>query len=310
MALEVLDRLLSRGSAGEFRRFSSLDEWVKEVTGLIPPPAGPFEEAVMGGFTGDRMAYAFAAGYRAALRYLFGRFRSFDFASFCITEEGGGGPGAIETRLTEEEGGYRIDGHKKFISLADHAELFFSAVNAGTEPGGRKRIRIAVIDPSRKGVKIRKMPELPFIPEINHGEVFLEGVMIPEDDLLPGDGYSEYIKPFRTVEDIHIFAAAAGYLFRIATEYQWELSFREELLVTLTTLEALSGEDPLSEHLHLVLGGLIGGFSRFLEAAGSQWDRVDKGVRALWERDRKLLHVAGRIREKRLSRAWEKYLKQ
>ncbi len=308
MTLEILHWLLSRGGAGEFKNFSSLDEWTREVAGLIPSRAGTCEEAVTGGFTGDRMAHAFAAGYRAALKRLFREQYSFDFASFCITEEGGGHPAAIETRLSEEGEGYRINGRKKFISLACYADILFVAVNTGAGPGGRKKIGVALIDPGCEGVKIEKMPGLPFIPEIDHAEVLLENVMIPADALLPGDGYTDYIKPFRTVEDIHVFAAVAGYLFRIACEYRWELTYREELLQVISTLVVMSREDPLSSHLHIALAGLLSRFDRFIGAAGAQWGRVDEGVRALWERDRKILDVAGKIREKRLAKAWEKYL--
>jgi acyl-CoA dehydrogenase len=208
----------------------------------------------------------------------------------------------------EEGEGYRIDGHKKFISMADYADILFVAVNAGAGSDGRKRIRIAVIDPGLEGVRIERMPELPFIPEVGHAEVFLKNVMISADALLPGDGYTAYIKPFRSVEDIQIFAAVTGYLYRITSEYRWDLTFREELLEVISSLKVMSMEDALSESLHIALAGLITRFGRFLEAAESQWSQVDEGIRALWERDRKLLDVAGTLRKKRLSRAWEKYL--
>jgi hypothetical protein len=307
MSLEILHWLLSRGSAGEFKNFGSLDEWSKEVSGLISSRAGPFEEAVIGGFTGDRMAHAFVAGYQGALKRLFKKFRNFDFASFCITEEEGGHPNAIETRIREDAGGYRVEGHKKFISMPGYADLLFVAVNAGTGHGGRKRIKIAAIDPGLEGVRIERMPRLPFVPEIDHAGVFFKDVMIATDSLLPGDGYAAFIKPFRTIEDIHLFAAITAYLFRIAGEYRWDLAFREELLGIISSLKAITSEDPLSPHTHITLAGLLRWFHRFLEDTVSQWDRVNDGVRALWERDRKLLDVAGRIREKRLARAWENY---
>ena len=37
-----------------------------------------------------------------------------------------------------------------------------------------------------------------------------------EADLLPGDGYDIYLKPFRTIEDIHVHAALIGYLVGVA----------------------------------------------------------------------------------------------
>ena len=39
-----------------------------------------------------------------------------------------------------------------------------------------------------------------FVPEISHAEVELDRVKVSDADVLPGDGYDDYLKPFRTIE--------------------------------------------------------------------------------------------------------------
>jgi hypothetical protein len=43
------------------------------------------------------------------------------------------------------------------------------------------------------------------------------------EDLLPGDGYDRYLKPFRSIEDIHIQAATLAWVLREARARRWPL---------------------------------------------------------------------------------------
>src|SRR5689334_9694851 len=57
----------------------------------------PIDAAVAGGFSADRLAYAFASGYEAALHALVTQLDRPLVASFCVTEEAGNHPRAIQT---------------------------------------------------------------------------------------------------------------------------------------------------------------------------------------------------------------------
>ena len=48
--------------------------------------------------------------------------------------------------------------------------------------------------------------------EIPHAEVGLDRVRVEASAVLPGDGYADYVKPFRTIEDAHVHCALLGYL--------------------------------------------------------------------------------------------------
>ena len=51
---------------------------------------------------------------------------------------------------------------------------------------------------------IEDRPPTPFAPEIPHARITLANVTVRDEDVLPGDGYARYLKPFRTIEDTFV----------------------------------------------------------------------------------------------------------
>src|SRR5205814_202856 len=74
---------------------SSMVEWWARHQAVTAGYTRPIEEAIVGGFAADRLGYAFAAGYEAALRALVPDLPRDTVASLCITERGGAHPAAI-----------------------------------------------------------------------------------------------------------------------------------------------------------------------------------------------------------------------
>ena len=66
-------------------------------------------------------------------------------------------------------------------------------------------------------------------------------VVVADGDWLPGDGYANYIKPFRTIEDIHVFAALAAWWLQVGSAAQWPASLRGEIVHLLVSLRQLAG---------------------------------------------------------------------
>ena len=129
---------------------------------------------------------------------------------------------------------------------------------------------------------------------------------IREDQLLPGDGYDQYVKPFRTVEDIHVQAAVLSYLMREGQRLSWPQNWLERLSALLAALGKLSDMPPAHAETHIALAGalaigagLIGETEIFWEAAAAD------PAAERWKRDRELLKVAEGIRALRTQRAWE-----
>src|SRR4051812_30610321 len=260
---------------------------------LCEPASSPVERAVVGGARADRAGYAFAIGYTAALEALAGETR----AAFCVTEDGGNHPRAIETRLIDG----RVTGVKRWATLADRAVHLLVVARDGTDPAGRPRLRVVRVPRDAPGVTLEPSSAA-FVPEIAHARVTLDGAA---GEVLPGDGYADYVKPFRTVEDIHVHAALVGYWFGVARQRGFAPALLERLAMTAAALVALAAEDARAAATHVALGGALAASAALvgeLEAAWSnapdeEWDR--------WQRDRAILRVAGKARDERLARAWE-----
>jgi acyl-CoA dehydrogenase len=307
--MNVLEWLLSQGGRIDSGGMTSIDQWEDVFFKSVSDWSEPVDKAVIGGFLSDRAGYAFAAGYESALMRLVPSLPERTIVSFSVTEERGGHPAAIESTLKKAPDGksWILDGRKKFATLAGKAQVFLVAASTGTSPDKKNRIRMARIDRDAPGTEIILMSNLPFIPEISHGELTFKGVHVKDSEIFPNDGYADYIKPFRTIEDVHVSAAIAGYIFRVASQYRWPQSFREQALVLLAGLRTLALEDPKSPAVHIALGGLRTQMSSLFENAAAFWKNTDTETRTRWERDKAVLSVGGKARVRRLEKAWSHY---
>jgi len=300
---ELLTHLCTAAPASEpyADPVESIDAWRARDAAIRARFADPIEHAIAAGFDADRLGWAFASGYRAAGRSLFGGPDDDRLAALCATEDGGAHPRAIRTTLTD----LVLDGTKSFVTLGTAAEVLFVVATQGDDPAsGRPRLRIARIDAAREGVRIEPMPPAPFVPEVPHARATFERVRVEPEELLPGDGYDRYLKPFRTVEDIYVHAALVGWLVRVGRLSSWGDDVLEELLALAVTMRALARMSPTAPETHVVLAGALAASRRSVERL--DWSRVEGDTRARWERDRVLLGVAGKARAARREAAWKR----
>jgi len=287
--------------------YESVDEWWPAFRRATAEWEEPIDRAIVGGASADRVGYAFAAGYQSALRRLVSSLADDRMASLCVTEEGGGHPRAIRASLERSaEGAWTLSGHKMWATLAPAGDILLVAAVTGTGSDGRNVIRVVQVDRAVPGVTVRAMPATPFAPEIPHGEVQLTGVSIAPEQILPGDGYVDYVKPFRTIEDTHVNAAMLGYLLQVASRYEWPLPDREEILGLVAQARTIGAVDPRLPEVHLALAGFFTTQQRVLDAVAPNWQRVDPVVSRRWERDTSLLRVAGNARARRREVAWRR----
>jgi hypothetical protein len=280
---------------------SSLEDWWRQHRGLSSRFPTPVDLAFAGGFMADRLGYAFASGYHCALRSLFPRMPVDHRAALCATEAGGAHPSAMQTRLSggEGQGPLRLTGSKAFVTLGTHADTLFVVATEGVDAQGRNRLRVVMLDARRAGLSFSALPQVPFVPEIPHAELRLEDVAVSPEEVLPGDGYARYVKPFRTVEDCHVHAALLGWLLQVARRSGWPEPLQDELLAVAVAIRGLALADPTSPAVHVALGGVLELTQRLVQGLGEQWAKVDALTRERWERDRSLLGVAGKARSKR-----------
>jgi hypothetical protein len=153
-------------------------------------------------------------------------------------------------------------------------------------------------------LKIESMPATRFVPEVPHAQLKFENVKV--EALLPGDGYDLYVKPFRTVEDIHVQAAILSYLMREAQRLGWPEHWIERLSALLAALATLSDMPPAQPETHIGLAGALRISAGLIEEAEAFWLTSATDPATLrWRRDKELLQVAGKARELRTRRAWE-----
>lgn len=272
----------------------------------------PFDRALAGGACADRLGFAFAAGYAEALRVLVPALPPGAITALCATEEGGAHPRAIRTRLEEvAPGRLELTGKKKWATVASEASSLLVVASVGEE-GGKNRLRVVRVRADAPGVRL-VASAAPFVPEIPHAEVELAGVAVAEADVLPGDGYDAYLKPFRTIEDLHVHAALAGYLLGVTRRRGLPRELAERVLVLAAAARALAAADPAAAATHAALAGVIDLAQRLVAELEPAWEAAARGDDggdgaaewARWQRDRGLLRVAGNARAARRARAWE-----
>ena len=260
------------------------------------------ERALVGGARADRLGFAFASGYSEALRALVPGLSG--ITALCATEEGGNHPRAIKTTLVEVgEGTFELTGRKTWATVASEASALLVVASAG-EHAGKNRLRVVRVAANAPGVTLHAT-SAPFVPEIPHAVVVLERVAVREAEVLPGDGYDDYLKPFRTVEDLHVHAALAGYAIGVARRRGFAHELVEALLALAVTARSLADAGAKSATTHLALAGLFTQLTGVIGELERAWSAAPDEEWQRWQRDRALLKVAGSARKARRERAWQ-----
>jgi alkylation response protein AidB-like acyl-CoA dehydrogenase len=267
--------------------------------------ATPFVAAIKIASEADRLGLAFAVGYPAALEHMVPGVEL--PCALCVTESEGNHPRAIQTTLKPAGDGFVLEGTKSFVTFGTMAAALIVVARTGEQPRGRPELTVVRIPADRPGIELQKHPETPFAPEVPHARLTLHRVEVRAEELLPGDGYLGYVKPFRTIEDIHVVGAAIGYLVGVARRSGAPALLVAELSAALAALDRLSLEAPLDPRVHLALHGV---YQRLIKQTKSDdfaklWQLAPEDERDRWERDQPLLRVASKARDARFGRARE-----
>jgi acyl-CoA dehydrogenase len=260
-----------------------------------------------GGFDADRVGWAFCGGYQAALRVLQPTLPAETIAALCVTEESGNRPRDIRTRLEPHaDGGFVLHGAKRWTTLGPDSALLLVVAVVPSETD-RPLLKAVQLPTGTPGLQRVPMPETRFVPEVPHARVLLDAVRVPESALLPGDGYDAYVKPFRSIEDIHVTLAVLAYLLRETRRRGWPTEVAERTCAAMLALCALSGASPDSAAVHVALAGALALARAIHDEAGALFAAGSQDAAALrWQRDAALFEVASSARMQRGVRAWER----
>jgi acyl-CoA dehydrogenase len=289
-------------------RASVAEWWPRWRAGAAQAPNSA-AQALLGGFDADRVGWAFASGYQAALRALLPDLPSAAVAAFCVTEESGNRPRDMRTRITPAAGGsVSISGAKRWTTLGpDSSVLLIVGALPPPDEGARVQLKVARVPAGTPGLQLLPMPETRFVPEVPHARVQLDAVQVDAAALLPGDGYERYVKPFRTIEDTHVTLAVLAYLLRESRQRGWPAAFAERLCAALALLADLAEAPADAPTTHVVLAGALAQAHALYGEAGALWAQAgDDPAAQRWQRDAALFAVASSARGQRAARAWER----
>ena len=282
-------------------------QWQHQFATLSTHWNHPADCAIAGGFCSGSVGMAFSFGYQNALRALAPAQVQQQRASFCVTEKGGNSPASIQTTLTPHPDGHWIlNGQKSFVTGAEQSQLLLVAATTGLDSAQRNRLALVAVETNQAGIAIERLPDLPFAPDVSHGRASFTNVEVSADQLLPGDGYADYVKPFRTIEDIHVSAALLGYLLQIARRHDWPETAQESLVALIVMHRALAAMSPRSGTTHIALAGARHQLETWLRQHQDEWSRVPAAIADAWRRDAVLLDVAAKAGTQRTLAAWKR----
>ncbi len=303
MGVDAISSLLRTAAA--VPECASVAEWWPRWRALTASTAQPFERAILGGAQADRLGWAFASGYQAALRVLDPTLPDEAIAALCVTEADGNFPRAIRTTLTPEGGGFVVSGEKCWTTLGPGGGVFLVIARESGCDEARPSLKAVRIASGTPGLVIESMPPTSFVPEVPHARVRLDNVRVAASALLAGDAYLEYVKPFRTIEDIHVHAASIAYLAAEARRRRWPQEWSGRAMLLLHALSGMARLDPLASETHVALSSALALGEALVAEADGHWVKAgDDPAAARWARDRKLFGVAGKARVQRLAAAW------
>lgn len=285
----------------------SVTHWWPRHRALCAARPSTIEQAIVGGFESDRAAWAFATAYQAALRALVPQLPNDRLVALCVTEAEGTAPAAMRSELRASGDGLVLNGAKRWTTLGPDGALFLVAARDTRVQGERPAIRLVKVPTHAPGVRIETMPLTPFVPEVAHARLQFENVAMGEDALLPGDGYAHYVKPFRSIEDLHVHAAVLAYLVGESRSRGWAREWTERAVAVLASFVAMASLDPAAASTHVALAGALDAGEALAKEADPLWAATpDDPAASRWRRDRALLGIASQARKARRERAWER----
>jgi hypothetical protein len=280
---------------GPLRRLpepAALDDWFAEL--LSRCAGGSFELAVLGGRLAVTPGLAFLAGYQAALRRLWPAAPE-GLGALCATENRALRPADMQTRLDE----LTVTGSKDFVT-AGNAAAWLLVPARDEAPGDSPRLSLCVVGAGERGVVIEEGPRLPLVPDIAHGRLRLERAPCHR---LAGDGWDDYVKPFRTLEDMYVLASLTSWLYGVGLECDWPQRLQLLLLGILGGAAEVSRLPPAEAATHLLLASLNQQFETLAQQLDTALSSSPDPWMQLWQRDRGVLQLARSARATRQARA-------
>ena len=250
------------------------------------------EMAIYGGRLAATPGLAFLAGYQAALRALVPSAPQ-GIGALCLTEQGSSKAADMQTRLLDGH----ITGRKDFVIGGNAAQwlIILARDEADQQAPHLTAVLVAV---ESTGVTLQPGPILAMLPDMPHSSVQFQQAQC---QVLAGDGWNDYSKAFRTLEDAHVLAALCAWLYGQSLLDQWPQGLKLQLLGVLAGLKETLQQPHKEAATHLLLAGLLAQFAD-LQAQITQAlnTHSSQTTTQAWQRDKAILEIARSARMRRL----------
>lgn len=257
--------------------------------------ANSSELAILGGRLAATPGLAFLAGYQAALRALVPT-APHGLGALCLTEQRLSKPADLQTRVLDGH----LNGEKDFVIGGSAAQWLI--VLARSETLAQAPLLSAVlVSTQNSNVILQPRPTLPIVPDIPHSSVQFKNAQC---QILTGDGWNDYSKPFRTLEDGHVLAALCAWLYGQSLLDQWPQALQLQLIAVLAGLKETLQQPYQAAATHLLLGALLVQFDSLqtqINAALNSYS--SQAIAQAWQRDHAILKIAHSARMRRLETA-------
>lgn len=294
----MIQQLLQLAQESPLKLFSSTKDWSNAYYQLVQDRP-PFEKAIFGGFSCQQFSFTFMAGYQAALEHMFPTIAPNKLKALCVSEEKGGHPKAIETTLIDNQ----INGFKTYITAGSDVDHLLVLCKTNEIINGRPQLKMIHLPKSSDKIELINF-ELSFMKEVKHGKLAMKDTKITESQMLAGDGFTDYTKPFRTLEDICVSAAYQAMLLRQAIEYNWEEDLRDSILLNIYTLKNLLTLTLLDPKTHILLAANDTCFEQLLPSIALNIEQTASApFKADWALNKKVIALGKKIKAIRLAKA-------
>lgn len=161
-------------------------------------------------------------------------------AAFCLTEESAGSDASnLKTSAERKDGGYILNGEKRYITNAPIADLYL--VVAKTSLDGKDDISVFLVDRCSSGVSATPPYDMMGQRGSHVGGVTFQGVWVPADRLLGGEEGGGLKKSLRGINHarIHVAATAVGQAIRFLDEALAYAEKREQFGKKINEFQAI-----------------------------------------------------------------------
>ena len=299
----MIQQLLQLAQNNPLKTYTSTKDW-SEVYYSLVKDRPPFDKAIFGGFSCQQFSFAFMAGYQAALEHMFPTIAPNQLKALCVSEEKGGHPKAIQTTLINNQ----LNGLKTYITAGSDVEHLLVLCKTDKIVNDRPELKMVQLPKTTDNIELINF-ELSFMKEVKHGKLSMKDTPITESQILAGDGFSDYTKPFRTLEDICVSAAYQAMLLRQAIEYKWAEELRDQILLNIYTLKNLLSLPLLATETHLLLAANEANFENLLPSIELNIEETGTAAfKADWAVNKKVIALGKKIKEIRLAKARSRLL--